>query len=46
MDIQSRQALADKRDDKSTFTREEIMEQLFESGKLIDADVSDSDQDA
>ena len=43
MDIQSKQALADKRDDKSTFTREEIMEQLFESGKLIDADINDTD---
>ena len=45
MDIQSKQALAEKRDDKSTFTREEIMEQLFDSGKLIDADVSDLDQE-
>jgi hypothetical protein len=43
MDIQSKQALAEKRDDKSTFTREEIMEQLFESGKLIDADINDTD---
>lgn len=44
MDIQSKQALAEKRDDKSTFTREEIMDQLFESGKLIDADINDTDE--
>lgn len=41
MDIQSKQALADKRDDKSTFTREEIMEQLLSSGEVIEAEVSD-----
>lgn len=44
MDIQSKQALAEKRDDKSTFTREEIMKQLLESGKLIDADINDTDE--
>ena len=43
MDIQSKQALANSKEDKSTFTREEIMEQLFNSGDLIDAEVSDSD---
>jgi gamma-glutamylcyclotransferase (GGCT)/AIG2-like uncharacterized protein YtfP len=43
MDIQSKQALANNKEDKSTFTREEIMEQLFNSGDLIDAEVSDSD---
>jgi len=43
MDIQSKQALAEKRDDKSTFTREEIMEQLFSSGDLIDAEIKDTD---
>lgn len=46
MDIQSKQALADKREDKSTFTREEIMEQLFNSGDLIDAEISEPDDNS
>ena len=45
MDIQSKQALANTREDKSTFTREEIMEQLFNSGDLIDADAEVNDVD-
>jgi hypothetical protein len=45
MDIQSKQALANTREDKGTFTREEIMEQLFNSGDLIDADAEIKDVD-
>lgn len=41
MDIQSKQALAEQKDDKSTFTRDEIMKELLEGGKIIDADVSE-----
>lgn len=41
MDIQSKQALANTKEDKSKFTREEIIEQMFKSGDLIDAEVSD-----
>ena len=44
MDIQSKQALAEKKDDKSTFTREEIIDQLFKSGDMIEADVTDVDE--
>ncbi len=43
MDIQSKQALAEKRDEKLTFTREEVMEQLMNSGQIIDAEISDPD---
>jgi hypothetical protein len=45
MDIQSKQALANSKEEKSTFTREEIMEQLFNSGDLIDVDAEISDSD-
>ena len=39
MDIQSKQALMNnKREGELTFTREEVMEQLMNSGKLIDAE--------
>lgn len=41
MDIQSKQALANTKEDKSKFTREEIIEQMFKSGDLIDAEVSE-----
>lgn len=41
MDIQSKQALAEQKDDRSTFTRDEIMKELLEGGKIIDADVSE-----
>ena len=44
MDIQSKQALAEKKDEKSTFTREEIMDQLMNSGQIIEADISDPDE--
>lgn len=43
MDIKSKQALAEKKDERLTFTREEIMEQLMNSGHIIDAEVSDPD---
>lgn len=46
MDIQSKQALAEKKDDRVTFTREEIMEQLIDSGKLIELDnTEEAEQD-
>lgn len=43
MDIQSKQALAEKKDERLTFTRDEVMEQLMNSGKIIDAEISDPD---
>lgn len=41
MDIQSKQALAEQKDDRSTFTREEIMKELLEGGEIIE--VQDED---
>lgn len=44
MDIQSKQALADSKDqDKLTFTRDEIFEKLLERGDVIEADIADQD---
>ena len=44
MDIQSKQALADNRDqDKLTFTRDEIFEKLIEKGDVIEAEIADQD---
>lgn len=43
MDIQAKQALAEKRDDKMTFTREEIFQKLIDDAKLVEAEVTDSD---
>lgn len=44
MDIQSKQALADSRDqDKLTFTRDEIFEKLIEKGDVIEAEIADQD---
>ena len=44
MDIQSKQELANSKDDKKlTFTREELLDQLINSGDIIDAEVQDSD---
>ena len=45
MDIQAKQAIAEKKDERDTFTREEIMEQLLNSGKVIEAEISDTDQE-
>ena len=45
MDIQSKQALAEKKDDKSTFTREEIFQQLLDSAQVVEAEVSDTETD-
>lgn len=43
MDIQAKQAIAEKKDDKITFTRDEIFEQLLKNGEVIEADVVDPD---
>jgi hypothetical protein len=43
MDIQAKQAIAEKKDDKITFTRDEIFEQLLKSGEVIEADIVDVD---
>ena len=44
MDIQSKQALADSKDqDKLTFTRDEIFEKLIEKGDVIEAEIADQD---
>ena len=43
MDIQAKQAIAEKKDDKITFTRDEIFEQLLKSGEVIEADIVDAD---
>lgn len=43
MDIQSKQAIAEKKDDRITFTRDEIFEQLLNSGEVIEADIVDPD---
>jgi hypothetical protein len=45
MDIQAKQAIAERKDERDTFTREEIMEQLLNSGKVIEAEISDTDQE-
>ena len=43
MDIQAKQAIAEKKDDKITFTRDEIFEQLLKSGEVLEADIVDAD---
>lgn len=44
MDIQSKQALMNtKREGELTFTREEVMKQLMDSGKLIDVETMHAD---
>lgn len=43
MDIQSKQAIAEKKDDRITFTRDEIFEQLLNNGEVIEADIVDPD---
>lgn len=45
MDIQAKQAIAEKKDERDTFTREEIMEQLLNSGKVIEAEISDTESE-
>ena len=46
MDIQSKQALADAKDqDKITFTRDEVFEKLLQSGDVIEAEVADTEDD-
>lgn len=46
MDIQAKQAIAEKRSDATTFTREEIMKSLIDSGKVIDLEIEEADQDS
>lgn len=46
MDIQAKKALIEEKENRNTFTREEIMDQLMNSGKIIDADVSDPGEEA
>lgn len=43
MDIQAKQALAEKKDDQQTFTREEIFQQLLDSAQVVEAEVTDSE---
>lgn len=43
MDIEAKQQLAIKENNKQTFTREEIMEQLIKGGQIIEAEEVDSD---
>lgn len=45
MDIQAKKDLIEEKENRNTFTREEIMDQLMNSGKIIDADVSDPGED-
>lgn len=45
MDIQAKKDLIEEKGNRNTFTREEIMDQLMNSGKIIDADVSDPGED-
>ena len=46
MDIQAKKALIEEKENRNTFTREEIMDQLMNSGKIIDADVSGPGEEA
>ena len=47
MDITAKQAMLEQKETRNTFTREEIMEQLMNSGKMIDvSEVSDVDDTA
>lgn len=46
MDIQAKQAIAEKKSDATTFTREEIMKSLIDSGKVIDLEIEEADQDS
>jgi len=43
MDIQAKKALLEDKENRNSFTREEVMIQLMNSGKLIDAEVADTD---
>lgn len=43
MDIEAKQQLAIKENNKQTFTREEIMEQLIKGGQIIEAEEVDND---
>lgn len=45
MDIQAKQALAEKKDDRDTFTREEIFQKLIDDARVVEAEVTDTDQD-
>lgn len=45
MDIQAKQALAEKKDDQLTFTREEIFQQLLDSAQIVEAEVSDTESE-
>ena len=44
MDIESKSQLADIKQDKLTFTREEIFDQLLNSGKVIEAEVTEEEE--
>lgn len=47
MDIKSKQELADAKDKgRITFTREEIVEQLLNSGEMIEAEITDYSSDS
>lgn len=47
MDIQAKQSLAEKKGDSTTFTREEIMKSLIESGNVTMLDeIETADQDS
>lgn len=45
MDIESKLKLAENKQDKLTFTREEVFEQLLNSGKVVEVETSDVDED-
>lgn len=45
MDIQAKQALAEKKDDQHTFTREEIFQQLLDSAQIVEAEVTDTESE-
>ena len=45
MDIQAKLSLAEDKENKITFTREEIFDRLVDSGKVIEADAADIEED-
>lgn len=45
MDINSKKELAETKENKLTFTRDEIFEKLVERGDVIEAEIADQDDD-
>lgn len=45
MDINSKKELAETKENKLTFTRDEIFERLVERGDVIEAEIADQDDD-